>query len=178
MMLHPHFRYANQDDAEKVTALIERAYRGPEAARGWSNEAHLLTGARTTGEEIMALIADHDARFVLAEISDPMEGDILAGCALIQKDGDGAYFGMFAIEPAMQIGGLGKALLAKCERAVRDLWASQFMAMVVISVRHELIEWYQRRGYSLTGQREAFPFGPGSGEIRRDFDLVELRKDF
>ena len=106
------------------------------------------------------------------------EDDVLVGCALIQKDGEGSYFGMFAIEPALQIAGLGKALLAKCERAARDLWAAKWMSMVVISVREELIAWYERRGYVRTGHREPFPFSPSSGETTRDFDLVELKKSF
>ncbi|MFO1238196.1 MAG: GNAT family N-acetyltransferase [Alphaproteobacteria bacterium] len=177
-MNEPHFRYATADDVPKVTSLIERAYRGPEAATGWASEADLLTGPRTTEAEIAALIADHDGRFVLAELADVLKGDVLVGCALIQKDGEGSYFGMFAIEPALQIAGLGKALLAKCERAARDLWAAKWMSMVVISVREELIAWYERRGYVRTGHREPFPFSPSSGETTRDFDLVELKKSF
>ena len=176
-MIEPHFRYATAEDVPKVTALIERAYRGPEAEKGWANEAHLLTGPRTTEAEIAGLIADHDSRFVLAELADPKHGDVLAGCALIQRDGEEAYFGMFAIEPSLQIGGLGKALLAKCERAVRDLWAARAMAMVVINLRTELIAWYERRGYRQTGHREDFPFGLHAGALRQDFDLIELKKD-
>ena len=177
-MNEPHFRYATADDVPKVTSLIERAYRGPEVATGWASEVDLLTGPRTTEVEIAALIADHDGRFVLAELADVLKGDVLVGCALIQKDGEGSYFGMFAIEPALQIAGLGKALLAKCERAARDLWAAKWMSMVVISVREELIAWYERRGYVRTGHREPFPFSPSSGETTRDFDLVELKKSF
>ncbi len=176
-MAEPNYRYADRGDVAKVAALIERAYRGPEAEKGWANEAHLLTGPRTTEAEIAALVADSYSRFVLAELRDLVAGDQLAGCALIQKDGADAYFGMFAIEPSRQIAGLGKALLAKCERAARDLWASRGMTMVVINLREELIAWYARRGYAPTGRREPFPFAPGVGETRRDFDLVELRKD-
>ena len=76
-MIEPHFRYATAEDVPKVTALIERAYRGPEAEKGWANEAHLLTGPRTTEAEIAGLIADHDSRFVLAELADPKHGDVL-----------------------------------------------------------------------------------------------------
>jgi ribosomal protein S18 acetylase RimI-like enzyme len=172
-MIEPYYRYATDDDVAKVAALIERAYRGPESENGWASESHLLTGPRTTEKEIAGLIADRESRFVLAEIR-----DVIVGCALIQKDGDNAYFGMFSIEPSQQIAGLGKALLAKAEKAARDLWASKAMTMVVINVREELIAWYQRRGYAPTGHREDFPFGPGAGELRRDFDLIELQKVF
>lgn len=176
-MPEPHFRYATQDDAAHVAALIERAYRGPEAAGGWTTEAHLLTGPRTTEAEISALIADHDSRFVLAERFDmTARRDDLLACALIQKDGDDAYFGMFAVAPSEQATGVGRTVLEKCERAARDLWAARAMTMVVINLRSELIDWYARRGYSPTGKTEPFPFHQASGALRGDFHLIELRK--
>jgi hypothetical protein len=48
--------------------------------------------------------------------------------------------------------------------------------MTVINLREKLIEWYQRRGYALTGHRLPFPFTEHSGETTRDFDLVEMKK--
>jgi len=174
-----HFRYATAHDAAQVTELIERAYRGPDAAKGWTTEAHLLTGPRTTEAEIAGLIADHDSRFVLAERLDPIEKrDVLLACALAQKDGAEAYFGMFAVDPGQQASGVGKTVLEKCERAVRDLWAAKAMTMVVINLRGELIEWYERRGYLRTGKTEPFPFHAASGAVRGDFHLIELRKTF
>ncbi len=167
----PHFRYAVASDTAAVAALIERAYRGPEAAKGWTNEAGLLTGPRTGEDEIAGLIADPESRFVLAELD-----GVLRGCALIQKDGDDGYFGMFSIDPAAQARGLGKRLLAACEKAVTAEWRSRALAMVVINLREELIAWYERRGYSRTGKREPFPFDEAPGALRRDFDLVELKK--
>ena len=49
--------------------------------------------------------------------------------------------------------------------------------MTVINVRTELIGYYQRRGYKLTGVRQPFPFNETTGEMTRDFDLVEMNKD-
>lgn len=173
-----HFRYATVEDAALVTALIERAYRGPEAAASWTTESHLLTGPRTTEPEIAALIADSHSRFVIAERFDVTERrDVLLACALIQKDGEEAYFGMFAVDPSRQAEGVGKRVLEKCERAARDLWASKAMTMVVINLREELISWYERRGYQRTGKTEPFPFHAASGAVRGDFHLIELRKE-
>ena len=176
-MTEPHFRYATADDAPAVTALIERAYRGPEAASGWTTESHLLTGPRTTDAEIRSLIADHDSRFVLAERFDnAARRDVLLACALIQKDGSEAYFGMFAVDPTQQASGVGRTVLEKCERAARDLWAAKAVTMVVIHLREELIAWYERRGFERTGKTEPFPFHAASGAVRGDFHLIELRK--
>ena len=88
-MTEPTYRYATADDIPDIRALIEIAYRGPESATGWSSEAHLLAGERTSIEEVTALYEQPDARFVLAEA----DGD-LVGCVLVERHGEDGYFGM------------------------------------------------------------------------------------
>jgi len=177
------FRYAVEADVSPLVALIERAYRGPETAGSWVSESHLLKGPRTSNAEISELIAQSDSRFLIAE----RNGRIL-GCCLIQRLGTtecssadigkgSAYFGMFAIDPTDHSTGLGKQILAEAERRVRDLWRSSSMVMTVINVREQLIEYYKRRGYTLTGATMPFPFSETSGEVTRDFHLVEMKKD-
>ena len=177
------FRLATHDDAPAIHALIERAYRGDGDEGGWASESHILKGPRTTIDEVRRLLSAPQSRFVLGE-----RADRLIACALIQKTGDvdcapgegaaaeAAYFGMFAVDPALREGGVGKAILAECERQARALWGSSSMVMTVISLRETLIEWYERRGYAKTGVRIPFPFDETTGEVRRDFDLVELIK--
>ena len=191
------FRYARQSDTPSLVALIERAYRGEDTAGNWNSEAHLLKGARTNDEEISTLIAREDSRFIIAEA-----GGRLAGCCLVQglddptrnwSSADGpvdsgaaspaatavnaAYFGMFAIDPGIHGGGIGKTLIAEAERRVQELWGANQMVMTVINLRTALIEWYQRRGYRLTGATLPFRFSDTTGETTRDFHLVEMRKD-
>lgn len=182
------FRYARKADASAIVALIERAYRGPEAAGKWTSEAELLKGPRTNRDEIIALIDREDSRFILAE------GDGgLQGCCLVQgvnrdpapshssaqapRTINAAYFGMFAINPDAHGGGLGKIVITEAERRVQDLWDANQMVMTVINLRAELIGWYERRGYRLTGTTLPFPFSETSGELHRNFHLVEMRKD-
>jgi ribosomal protein S18 acetylase RimI-like enzyme len=182
-MSNPTFRFARQSDVPALVALIERAYRGPETAGSWVSEAHLLTGPRTSDAEIFGLIAQSDSKLLVAEI-----GGRIAGCCLIQKRGStectsgdvgtgGAYFGMFAIDPSLHQTGLGKLVLAEAERQARRLWNAGAMVMTVINVRDRLIEYYQRRGYRLTGAHIPFPFSETTGETTRDFHLVEMRKE-
>jgi N-acetylglutamate synthase-like GNAT family acetyltransferase len=182
-MTQPAFRYARQRDVPALVALIERAYRSPETAGNWVSEAHLLKGPRTSDDEISGLIAQPDSRFLIAEIDGR-----LAGCCLMQRIGTtecssgdigkgSAYFGMFAIDPGIHSTGLGKIILAEAERRVRQLWNSGAMVMTVINLRDKLIEYYQRRGYALTGATMPFPFTPTTGEVTRDFHLVEMKKD-
>ena len=166
------FRTATAADVPAVAALTELAYRGDEAATGWTTETELLTGPRTSEREVGALVADEGSVFVLAETA-----GALVGSALVQRTGDAAYFGMFAVDPRQQGGGVGKALVEACEQCARERWGSTAMTMTVIAVRHELIAWYERRGYVRTGRHLPFPFHAHSGALRTDFDLAELRKE-
>jgi ribosomal protein S18 acetylase RimI-like enzyme len=195
-MPQPSFRHARQSDTPALVALIERAYRGEDMAGRWNSEAHLLKGPRTNEDEITTLISRGDSRFLVAEL----DGRIV-GCCLMQGlsdparnwssadgpadpglasssigDVDAAYFGMFAIDPAIHGGGLGKQIIAEAERRVRDLWDARQMVMTVINLRTELIGWYERRGYHLTGATLPFPFSETTGETTRDFHLAEMRK--
>jgi len=168
----PTFRLATDGDADAVADLIELAYRGPSAASAWTTEADILTGPRTSRGQVARLLARPDFHFVLADV----DGRLSASAAL-ERAGDDAYFGMFAVDPARQAAGLGRALLAECERFAVELWTARRMTMRVISLRHELIAWYERRGYALTGEREPFPFDQAHGALRTDFDLVQLAKE-
>jgi ribosomal protein S18 acetylase RimI-like enzyme len=165
------FRYATAADIPALHALIERCYRGDEARKGWTYESDLLTEPRTSPEELAELIASDDRRFVLAEQQGP-----LVGCVLIERRGDECYFGMLSIDPALQSAGLGKALLAEIEANARELWRSRAMTLVVINLRAELIAWYQRRGYRVTGHTEPFPTGIHPPRPGLDFHLIEMRK--
>jgi GNAT superfamily N-acetyltransferase len=164
------YRFAIPVDVGAVAALIERAYRGTEAATGWTNETDLLVSPRSDADEVGRLVADPDSRFLLAEA-----GSELVACVLLQRRGEECYFGMFAVDPRRQAGGVGSAVVAASEDAAREFWSSRAMTMSVISLRTELIAWYVRRGYALTGTSEPFPFGDKPA-LRTDFDLVHLRK--
>ena len=169
------FRTATAADVPAVAALVERAYRGPVAATGWTTETELLTGPRTSERHVAELAAEPGSRFVLAEAD-----GVLVGSALVQAPdtpGGPAYLGMFAVDPAYQGGGLGKAVVAAAERTVAELWAAPAVRLTVISLRAELIEWYERRGFVRTGRHLPFPFHEASGALRTDFDLVEMQKD-
>jgi hypothetical protein len=52
------------------------------------------------------------------------------------------------------------------------------MHMTVITVRHELIAWYERRGYHRTGKRKPFPYGDERYGLPRrpDLEFEVLRK--
>jgi GNAT superfamily N-acetyltransferase len=169
------FAIARPEDAASVAALQERAYRGDASRLGWTSEADLLDGARTSPQAIAAIIADPGARILVARDG----AGAIAGCAVItRQEGRRALFSMFAVEPTLQGGGLGKALLARAEALAVELWDAQAMDMTVIEVRAELIAFYARRGYVGTGARKLLSsVHDGEGWTKgRDLVLTTLSK--
>ena len=166
------FRAATDADIDAIVALVTSAYRGESSRAGWTTEADLLDGARIDPEVLRADIARDGSRVVLAE-----RDSALLACAHVAVDGDAGYFGMFSVVPGLQGGGIGKQVLAECERIVRDDWRLPAMRMTVIDVRDELIAFYQRRGYRRTGITKPFPYGDARfGEPKRDdlrFEVLE-----
>ncbi|WP_309096801.1 GNAT family N-acetyltransferase [Streptomyces sp.] len=148
------FRDATDADVDELVALIESAYRGEASRAGWTTEADILAGQRTDPEGVRAVIKAADSRLLAVE----REGRIVACCQLEHR-GDHAYFGMFSVSPALQGGGLGKVIIAEAERQARAVWGVTEMRMTVISVRDDLIAWYERRGYRRTGRMTPFPYG-------------------
>lgn len=169
------FRAARAGDAAAVVALVESAYRGESSRAGWTTEADLLDGHRTDLAEVTGLLAAPDVRILLAEDAD----GALVGCCQLERRDSAAYFGMFAVLPTRQGDGIGAALLDRAERHARRTWGALRMELLVISVRTELLAWYDRRGYRLTGQVEPFPRGdPHFGLPRRDdLEFVVMAKD-
>jgi len=149
------FRRATIQDAQAITDLVNSAYRGETSKQGWTTEADLLDGLRTTPQEIRQLITGQDSILLLC-----YRDAMLAGSVHIQKQGNQAYIGMFVVRPDMQGAGIGKQLLEEAETLARKAWEVNSYVMLVIIFRHELIAFYERRGYRRTGQLSEFPVNP------------------
>jgi N-acetylglutamate synthase-like GNAT family acetyltransferase len=152
-------RRAKPGDVDDVVSLVESAYRGESSRAGWTTEADLLDGQRTDPDEVASVLDD----LIVAEDDSRLVGC----CTLIPRDGH-AYFGMFAVRPGLQGGGVGSQLLAEAERLAAEHGAGH-VEMTVISTRTELIDFYLRRGYVDTGETRPFPYGDDRfGRPRRD----------
>jgi ribosomal protein S18 acetylase RimI-like enzyme len=163
------FRGATVADVPEIVRLVESAYRGEASRVGWTTEADLLDGQRTDAPAVAEMLQAADGA-VLVAVSDG--GEMVGCCRLEQRPGAEAYFGMFAVQPALQGAGVGGQLLAEAERVARDDWAATAMVMTVIAQRADLIAWYERRGYRQTGESQPFPYGDERYGIPRRPDLV------
>lgn len=145
------FRKASFHDAADISALVNSCYRGDLSRRGWTSEAELLGGERTNVGDIEALLSGDDSVILLC-----MNGKGLVGSVHLQRDGSDCYLGMLVVSPELQRGGIGKKLMLAAEALAQRTWPVTRMTMTVISVRRELISFYERRGYRQTGLKKPF----------------------
>lgn len=191
-------RQAEASDVDALEQLLNRCYR---QAEGWTNEADLVGGIRTTKDELLAVINDPKHYVFIYPKSttgerDGKETGELLGCIAVdikddvatnQRAGNQkAYIGMFAVLPELQGLGVGHQILQAAETfAQRHLQANTQtpaqnparLTMSILSHRPELLAYYQRRGYELNGNSMPFPVDGNNGEPKRqDLELLELEK--
>lgn len=156
---------AIEADLDEVVALVNSAYRGK--SEGWTTEDDYIDGQRTDGVILRDDLAANP-QAVLLLLRDVASGPIL-GTVWLEPAGDGAwYLGMFTVRPDLQDRRLGRGFLEQAEAHAREHGATR-MRMTVVHVRDTLIAWYQRRGYALTGETQAFPHGDERfGKPKRD----------
>lgn len=168
------FRTAGPRDVDALVPFVNGGYRGEGSKRGWTTEADILGGQRTDAGKLREAISETDSRIELAFDA----GGGLVGCVHLKKESDGScYLGMLTVDPARQGDGIGKRIMTHAEDAARA-WSCRRMRMTVISVRAELIAYYERRGYVRTGSTEPFPEDdPRFGLPKvRGLTFVELAK--
>lgn len=142
---------ATSENISQLTILINSAYRGESSKKGWTTEANLLKGLRTTEDELTQTI--QNPKNTILKFT---ENETIIGCVLLVEKEQQLYLGMLTVSPELQNSGVGKKLLQQAEIHASALKLPKIV-MTVISVRKELIAWYKRNGYVDTGAREPFP---------------------
>lgn len=159
------FRPATTADVPAITALTNLAYAGGhrdhagghrdhagrQSTKAWTHEGTLFDEARTSDAEIAGQLAAPGAMFLLG-----FDGDQLVASALLKFTGDSGYLGMLSVHPDAQAGGVGKQMLAEAERMAIERGCTKMTMMVIATHRPELVSYYQRRGYALTGRYGQF----------------------
>jgi len=154
-----HFYKAELVDAAAVTQLINTCFRGEASRKGWTTEADILDGVRTTTSEVASVIKRGDAFVLLGVLND----EIVAAACCEQETIAGkktAHFGKISVKPTLQNKGYGKDLIHAAEAMAKREWRVLGFHMSVISLRTELIEFYERLGYERTGEFGEFPSKP------------------
>ncbi len=161
-------------DVAEVVALANLAYR--EDRSGWSSEAGLIAGTRLTEPQLRADLAAKPHAHLLLGRDNP--GEPLLGTVWLEpKSAEVWYLGLLIIRPDLQDRKLGRELLAQAEDFAQTHGARR-IRMTVLNVRAALLAWYQRRGYTRTGETEPFPYGDDrfGTPLRDDLSFLVLEK--
>lgn len=163
---------ATIEDAEAISTLVNSAYRGDYARKGWTTEAGLLESPRTTPEAIRELI-NKPGTLVLKYVLD----EKIIGCVQLDTHGDKLYLGMLTVEPTIQGGGIGKKMLYAAEDVARKQNCKKIY-MSVLSGRSELIAWYVRHGYHDNGKRKPYSYYDSKLErTHGSLEFIEMEKE-
>lgn len=150
-------RRASLADAEAIAALINSAYRGESSRSGWTTEADLIDGLRTTAQEIASLIEQPDLFILVGLYRETLVATIC--CEHLQENArQKAKLGMIAVQPTLQNMGFGKQMILSAEAHASSLWPIDTFCMTVVTARDTLIAFYNRLGYLPTGVVKPFPY--------------------
>jgi ribosomal protein S18 acetylase RimI-like enzyme len=163
---------ATTKDIPVLVPLINSAYRGEASRKGWTTEADLLTGEQRTDIPTLFETMNKAGATILKCTS---ENDTIIACVYLQKEERGLYLGMLSVSPALQAAGIGKKILAAATIHAKEN-DCPCIYMSVISLRHELIAWYQRHGYQLTGETKPLPDDNCFGIPTQPLEFVIMEK--
>jgi GNAT superfamily N-acetyltransferase len=181
--------------------VINWAYRGKHPGGdqlAWTGERHLLSGKRTTVEQLEAMLQRCDVPrpcelMLLALGADDVTdkggktsggGSKILGTVHVQKleqHGE-CEIGMFSVDPDQQGRGVGGMLLHHAETFAGDFFAARTLVMHVLEGRNEIQAWYERCGYSVASgaPKRPFPFNPNTLSVplvpKEDLNFLRLEK--
>lgn len=167
-----NLQIASVNDSEKITSLVNSVYRGENSKKGWTTEADFLDGIRITKEKITEIIESKDDVIITA-----MYNDEIIACVHLENKAGYSYLGMLSVDVNYQDKGIGKILINECERYTKEVLGLNEIRMKVIGRRTELIDYYKRRNYIITGEREDFDSTPDTfGEPKEKLYFEILSK--
>jgi predicted N-acetyltransferase YhbS len=162
---------ATEADIAALVTLVNSAYRGESSKKGWTTEAELLGGLRTDPITLLAQI-NQPGHTILKAVDSTNN---LIACVSLEEKANKLYLGMLTVQPDIQASGIGKKMLAASEAFALGKHLN-CIEMTVISVRSELIAYYERRGYRATGEKRDFPTDPKFGIQKQALEFIVLEK--
>jgi ribosomal protein S18 acetylase RimI-like enzyme len=158
-------------DIPSLLKLINSAYRGASARKGWTHESDLVSGdIRTNPESLKEMIQNPNA--VILKYT--LNGEIV-GSVYLEKQDHKMYLGMLAVSPDIQAQGIGKKLMSAAEEHAEKMNCTT-IHMTVITVRNKLIAWYERKGYHKTGDTKPFPNDGRFGMPLQPIEFIVMEK--
>lgn len=163
---------ASKEDVQVLAALINSAYRGEASKKGWTTEADLLKGELRTDISTLAGLIDNPQSVILKYTT---AENVIAGSVYLEIQAKGLYLGMLTVSPLLQAAGIGRQLLVAAEEYAKEK-ECPCIFMSVISVRRELIAWYERHRYKNSGETKPFPDDDRFGIPTQFLEFIIMEK--
>jgi GNAT superfamily N-acetyltransferase len=163
---------ADEKDVAEIVQIVNLAYRGESSKQGWTTEADLLLGDKRTDEESLLELMQGPGSIFLKYLD---EQNLIKGSVFLSKKENGLYLGMLTVSPLEQAKGIGRQLMTAAENYARTQ-NCRVIFMRVITVRKELIEWYEKQGFRDTGLREPVIFDTRFGIPTQELEFMILEK--
>ncbi|MBA2746048.1 MAG: GNAT family N-acetyltransferase [Flavisolibacter sp.] len=164
-------RAAAKEDIPRLNSLVNSAYRGISSKAGWTTEADFLEGIRVNEEGLGKMLNEKNAVILVG-----LRDENIIACVFLQKLENNLYLGMLTVAPGLQDQGYGKLLLQAAEKQASK-WECAAIVMNVITLRKELINWYERHGYHITPERKPFPKDPRFGIPKQELEFLVMKKE-
>lgn len=171
-------RPATLADAPRMHAILHAAYR-TEQGNAWTSEAQFVKGERISQTELEELIEGHSnvEPFLVAVQTSDHGSETIMGCIQIQRHDcadDEAMFGLFSVSPEAQGAGIGGKLVRAALLTMKQEMGIKRAKLWVLHPRTELIAWYQKLGFTPTGETRPFP---ATDLALRDLHFIVCAKD-
>lgn len=165
-------RTATINDIPALVQLLNSAYRGENSKKGWTTEADLISGSIRTDEKQLKELMEKPGAVFLKSVN---ENGGIEGCVYLDKRNGKLYLGMLGVNPLLQAKGIGRKIMTAAEDHARNA-GCPVIFMRVISLRHELIRWYEKQGYCKTGETQPFENSLyGTSVLPFEFLVMEKR---
>lgn len=164
-------KIATEADIPQLVSLVNSAYRGDSSKVGWTTEADILGGIRTDEPTLQEEMRQPGVTI----LKGTNEEGIIQSCVFLQQHEQSIYLGMLTVSPVLQNKGIGKLLLQEAEAFAKKKGCKS-IDMTVISIRKELIAWYERHGYRDTGERKPFVEGVHIGDPMQPLEFIVMKK--
>ena len=174
--MHPlKYRRANTADIDHLVILINKAYR-TNTSSSWTSEQNIVAGDRINHQQLLeSLKQDHFSLFIV-EILANKQSDLVA-CIGLTFQQNTVEIGTFCVNSDWQNQGIGKQVLEWAEKKALEIFPTlTCYEMFVLDARTELIQYYERCGYSKTACIESYPIHANVGQPLIDLQLQHMTK--
>ena len=169
------YRIANLNDIDNLIRLINQAYR-TNTGVSWTSEQDIVAGDRINHQQLSKSLEQNNFSLFIAETLGNKQSDLVA-CIGLTFQQNTVEIGTFCVDSHWQNQGIGKQVLEYAEKRALEIFpVFNHYEMFVLDARTELIQYYERCGYSKTACIETYPTHANVGQPLIDLKLQHMTK--